>query len=88
MVEKKVVNGKLTNNTTADEAECVAKEEKWGSEASEREVKEKKEKRKNEYGSWQDQLDKIWHDINTNGQLDDTGEWFINIQNVKINNPL
>ena len=39
-----------------------------------------------EYGGWQEQLDKIYHDIN-NGKLDETGEWFKAIKKVKDDNP-
>jgi len=40
------------------------------------------EKRKTEYLSWQEQLDKLWHDIN-DGKLDKTGSWYTHIKAVK-----
>ena len=39
-----------------------------------------------EYGGWQEQLDKLYHDID-NGKLDETGEWFKAIKKVKDDNP-
>ena len=39
-----------------------------------------------EYPSIADQLDKLWHDIN-NGTLDNTGEFFTALKEVKDNNP-
>jgi FlaG/FlaF family flagellin (archaellin) len=39
-------------------------------------------KRKTEYLSWQEQLDKLWHDIN-DGKLDKTGSWYTHIKAVK-----
>ena len=40
------------------------------------------EKRKTEYLSWQEQLDKLYHDIN-DGKLDKTGSWYKHIKAVK-----
>ena len=40
------------------------------------------EKRKTEYLSWQEQLDKLYHDIN-DGKLDKTGSWYTHIKSVK-----
>ena len=39
-------------------------------------------KRKTEYLSWQEQLDKLYHDIN-DGKLDKTGSWYTHIKEVK-----
>ena len=39
-------------------------------------------KRKKEYLSWQEQLDKLYHDIN-DGKLDKTGSWYTHIKAVK-----
>ena len=39
-------------------------------------------KRKIEYLSWREQLDKLWHDIN-DGKLDKTGSWYKHIKAVK-----
>ena len=39
-------------------------------------------KRKTEYLSWQEQLDKLYHDIN-DGKLDKTGSWYKHIKAVK-----
>ena len=38
------------------------------------------------YGSWNEQLDKLWHDIDA-GKLDKTGEWYKAIKKVKTDNP-
>ncbi len=40
------------------------------------------EKRKREYLSWQEQLDKLYHDID-DGKLDKTGSWYTHIKSVK-----
>ena len=40
------------------------------------------EKRKTEYLTWQEQLDKLWHDID-DGKLDKTGSWYTHIKAVK-----
>jgi hypothetical protein len=39
-------------------------------------------KRQTEYLTWQEQLDKLYHDID-DGKLDKTGEWFKHIKAVK-----
>ena len=39
-------------------------------------------KRKTEYLTWQEQLDKLWHDID-DGKLDKTGSWYTHIKAVK-----
>ena len=39
-------------------------------------------KRKTEYLSWNEQLDKLWHDID-DGKLDKTGSWYTHIKAVK-----
>ena len=39
-------------------------------------------KRKEEYLSWNEQLDLLWHDIN-DGKLDKTGSWYKHIKAVK-----
>ena len=39
-------------------------------------------KRIKEYLSWNEQLDKLWHDIN-DGKLDKTGSWYKHIKAVK-----
>lgn len=44
------------------------------------------EQRVMEYGGWQEQFDKLYHDID-NGKLDETGEWFKAIKKVKDDNP-
>ena len=39
-------------------------------------------KRRTEYLTWQEQLDKLYHDIN-DGKLDKTGSWYKHIKAVK-----
>jgi hypothetical protein len=39
-------------------------------------------KRQTEYLTWQEQLDKLYHDID-DGKLDKTGEWYTHIKAVK-----
>ena len=43
-------------------------------------------KRKKEYLTWQEQLDKLYHDINDN-KLDTNGTWYKHIKAVKDANP-
>lgn len=43
--------------------------------------------REQEYPSLGEQLDMIWHEINTTGSLTDTGEWFSAINGVKQKYP-
>ena len=38
------------------------------------------------YGSWNDQLDSLWHDIDQ-GKLDKTGSWYKAVKKVKDDNP-
>ena len=40
------------------------------------------DKRKREYLSWEEQLDKLYHDID-DGKLDKTGSWYTHIKAVK-----
>ena len=40
------------------------------------------DKRKKQYLSWQEQLDKLYHDID-DGKLDKTGSWYKHIKAVK-----
>jgi hypothetical protein len=42
--------------------------------------------RKDNYPQLGEQFDKLWHDIN-NGTLDNTGEFFTALKEVKDNNP-
>jgi len=43
-------------------------------------------KRKIEYGSWREQLDKLYHDIE-DGKLDTNGTWYKHIKAIKDANP-
>ena len=43
-------------------------------------------KRKKEYLTWQEQLDKLYHDINDN-KLDTNGTWYKHIKTVNDANP-
>jgi uncharacterized protein YicC (UPF0701 family) len=40
-----------------------------------------------QYPSLGDQLDMLWHELNTSGNLSTSGTWFQTIQEVKNNNP-
>jgi len=59
---------------------------------SEEEVNQKiaelqwEQNRRNGYPPLGEQFDKLWHDIN-NGTLDNTGEFFTALKEVKDNNP-
>jgi len=45
-----------------------------------------KRSRTESYGSWNDQLDALWHDIDQ-GKLDKTGSWYKAVKQVKDDNP-
>ena len=45
-----------------------------------------KEDRLGAYGSWNSQLDQLWHDIDQ-GKLDKTGSWYKAVKKVKDDNP-
>jgi hypothetical protein len=40
-----------------------------------------------EYPNISEQLDMIWHELNDNGTLTDSGEWFTTIRDVKQRHP-
>ena len=45
-----------------------------------------KRSRLESYGSWTEQLDSLWHDIDQ-GKLDKTGSWYKAVKKVKDDNP-
>ena len=45
-----------------------------------------KRSRLESYGSWNEQLDSLWHDIDQ-GKLDKTGSWYKAVKKVKDDNP-
>jgi hypothetical protein len=45
-----------------------------------------KRSRLESYGSWNEQLDALWHDIDQ-GKLDKTGSWYKAVKKVKDDNP-
>ena len=72
-----------SNIKLLDDTATMPSEEDVNSKIAELQVDKQ---RKLEYGEWQEQLDKLYHDID-NGKLDETGEWFKAIKKVKDNNP-
>jgi hypothetical protein len=44
-------------------------------------------KRSMEYPNLQEQLDMLWHELNENGTLSNTGEWFTTIDGIKKRYP-
>jgi hypothetical protein len=46
-----------------------------------------RKKRAQQYPKIQDQLDMLWHEINTTGSISTDGEWFNRIKGVKEDNP-
>jgi hypothetical protein len=44
-------------------------------------------KRSQQYPRISDQLDMLWHEINTTGSISTDGEWFNRIKGVKEDNP-
>ena len=72
-----------SNIKLLDDTATMPSEEDVNSKIAELQVDKQ---RKLEYGEWQEQLDKLYHDID-NGKLDETGEWFKAIKKVKDDNP-
>jgi hypothetical protein len=72
-----------SNLELLDETASMPSEEDVNSKIAELDIDEQ---RVMEYGGWQEQLDKLYHDID-NGKLDETGEWFKAIKKVKDDNP-
>lgn len=44
-------------------------------------------KRAMEYPQLTEQLDMLWHELNTNGSLSTSGDWFTSIQTIKNRHP-
>ena len=44
-------------------------------------------KRLKQYPTFNEQLDMLWHEINTTGALSDSGSWFNTIKEIKDNHP-
>ena len=44
-------------------------------------------RRMNAYPSFADQLDLLWHELNTSGSVSTNGSWFNTIKTVKDDNP-
>jgi hypothetical protein len=44
-------------------------------------------RRMNAYPSFADQLDMLWHELNTSGSVSTDGTWFNTIKTVKDDNP-
>ena len=72
-----------SNIKLLDDTATMPSEEDVNSKIAELQVDKQ---RKLEYGEWQEQLDKLYHDID-NGKLDETGEWFKAVKKVKDDNP-
>jgi hypothetical protein len=43
--------------------------------------------RRNNYPRLENQLDMLWHELNTSGSISSTGEWFQTVQTVKNTHP-
>ena len=83
----KVVDG-VQIDLTAEEVDAILDE--WTDNEHARQVDEDangyKYDRQSAYPALAEQFDKLWHDIN-NGTLDNTGEFFTAVKEVKDNNP-
>lgn len=49
--------------------------------------KQYKVDRSNEYPNIKDQLDMLWHEVNTSGTISNDGQWFNSIKGVKDAHP-
>ena len=77
-------NGEVYSNLKLnDDTAVMPTEEEVNAKIAELQVAEN---RRNEYPALAEQFDKLWHDIN-NGTLDNTGEFFTVLKEVKDNNP-
>ena len=83
----RIVNG-VQVDLTAEEADAILNE--WAENERAKQLDEEangyKVARKYAYPSLAEQFDKLWHDIN-NGTLDETGEFFTALKQVKDDNP-
>ena len=81
---KNLEDGEVYSNLKLnDETAVMPTEEEVNAKIAEMQIIEN---RKIAYGSVQDQLDKLYHDM-TAGKLDVTGEWHKAIKKVKDDNP-
>jgi len=83
----RIVNG-VQVDLTAEEVEATLNT--WAENELARQLDEEangyKVARQSAYPALGEQFDKLWHDIN-NGTLDNTGEFFTALKEVKDNNP-
>lgn len=80
----KIVNGK-TVELTLEEERAFLKESKEEQEKFEK--NEYKELRRNEYGNLGDQLDMLYHDIQSMNAVDQRSTWYKKIQAIKNKYP-
>ena len=83
----RIVNG-VQVDLTSEEADAILNE--WAENERAKQLDEEangyKYNRQSAYPALGEQFDKLWHDIN-NGTLDNTGEFFTALKEVKDNNP-
>ena len=80
----KNVNGKRIR-LTADEE--LARLTEWQTNDIRRNLVRYKEQRRAKYPSLEEQLDMLWHEIDSTGKVSRDGEWFQQIKRIKTNHP-
>ena len=60
---------------------------KWAASKREADGKIYQSERQEGYKTIEEQLDMLWHELNTTGSITNTGDWFLHRQNVKTNHP-
>ena len=71
-------NGIIRDATAEEQAEIDARKIEWNNNKAQRDLERIYTERKRLYGSWESQLDEIFHDIEA---------WKIRIQKIKTENP-
>tara|TARA_R110000796_G_scaffold59119_1_gene136265 strand:- start:864 stop:1103 length:240 start_codon:yes stop_codon:yes gene_type:complete len=71
-------NGIIRDATAEEQAEIDARKIEWNNNKSQRDLERIYTERKRLYGSWESQLDEIFHDIEA---------WKTRIQKIKTENP-
>lgn len=84
MVMYKEVNGTRLDMSAAEEEEILRQREV---DAKARQESMWLRGREEQYPSWKDQLDMLWHEINLKGSISSEGQWFQSIKSIKQKYP-
>ena len=80
----KKVNGERVEMTPEEEQEC---RDAWAAEDIKAAARAHIEAREMLYPTLGEQLDQIWHELDTKGGIDKTGDWYLGVKAVKDANP-